>query len=170
MDKQTIQFDMELFQGYTCIGCAVINDLVFEVEFTNDEISLMKQLVSHLNETLYSQGIMPVLKDGAPDLYNRMEQAARNAIFDFLVEDGIRQGYIDFDEDELRANYRKDYGIGNDEEIDEQDLRNWEYEEMERVRCSSLKWVRARYSVDKDVDMDDYNPDYTVEIPADFLP
>ena len=34
MNKQKIQFDMELFQGYTCIGCAVINDL--EVDYTID--------------------------------------------------------------------------------------------------------------------------------------
>ena len=46
MNTQTIQFDMELFQGYTCIGCAVVNDLSLEVEFTDDEIAQMKQLVS----------------------------------------------------------------------------------------------------------------------------
>ena len=27
MNKQKIHFDMELFQGYTCIGCAVIDDV-----------------------------------------------------------------------------------------------------------------------------------------------
>jgi hypothetical protein len=69
MNKQTIHFDMEVFQGYTCIGCAVVNDLAIEVEFTNDEIAQMKQLVSRLDETLYSEGIMPVLKDDAPELY-----------------------------------------------------------------------------------------------------
>lgn len=170
MNTQKIHFDMELFQGYTCIGCAVINDLAFEVEFTDEEISKMKQLISQLDETLYSQGIIPVLKDGAPELHERMEDAARNTIFDFLVEDGIRQDYIELDEDELRANYRKDFGIDDDEEIDKNDYYDWECDEMERIRCSNIKWVRARYSVDKDVDMDDYNPDYTVDIPADFLP
>ena len=119
MDKQTIHFDMEVFQGYTCIGCAVINDLALEVEFTDDEISKMKQLVSKLDETLYSEGIMPVLKDDAPELYDRMETAVRNEIFDFLVRDGIRQGYIEFEEDELQANFRKDFEIGDDEEFDE---------------------------------------------------
>ena len=125
MNKQTIQFDMELFQGYTCIGCAVVNDLTFEVEFTDDEILKMKQLVADLDED-YSPGMMPMLKDGAPDLYERMEDAARDAIFDFFVEDGIRQDYIEFDKDELRANYRKDFGIGDDKEIDEHGYSNWE--------------------------------------------
>ena len=169
MNKQTIQFDMELFQGYTCIGCAVINDLAFEVEFTDDEIAQMKQLVSRLDETLYSDGIMPVLKDAAPDLYDRMERAARNEIFDFLVSDGIRQGYIEFDDDELRDNFRKDFEIGDDEEIDDDSFYNWYDEEMDRIRCSGLAWIRSRYSVDDQVNMD-ITPDYTVDIPADFLP
>ena len=54
MNKQKIQFDMELFQGYTCIGCAVINDLEVEAEFTDDEIAKMRQLVSQVDETDYS--------------------------------------------------------------------------------------------------------------------
>lgn len=58
-NKQTIHFDFELFQGYTCIGCAVINDLAMEVEFTDDEVAMMKQLVSQIDETDYSKGIMP---------------------------------------------------------------------------------------------------------------
>ena len=138
MNKQKIQFDMELFQGYTCIGCAVINDLEVEAEFTDDEIAKMRQLVSQVDETDYSKGIMPVLKDGAPDLYDRMETAARNEIFDFLVSDGIRQGYTEFEEDELRANFRKDFGIGDDEAIDEDSYYEWYDEEMARIRCSGL--------------------------------
>jgi len=168
MNKQTIKFEMEIFRGYTCIGCAVVNDLELEVEFTDDEIQKMKQLVADLDED-YSPGMMPMLKDGAPDLYERMEDAARDAIFDFFVEDGIRQDYIEFDKDELRANYRKDFGIGDDEEIEEHDYSDWVYDEMQRVRCSSLKWIRARYSVDDHVDLDPI-PEYTVDIPSDFLP
>jgi hypothetical protein len=76
---------MELFQGYTCIGCAVINDLTFELEFTDDEVAQMKQLVSKIDEADYSKGIMPVLREGAPALYDRMDKAARSEIFDFLV-------------------------------------------------------------------------------------
>ena len=169
MNKKTIHFDMELFQGYTCVGCAVVDDLTLAVDFTDDEIALMKQLVSQLDEALYSDGIMPVLKDGAPDLYDRMEEAARNEIFDFFVLDGIRQDYIELDEDELRANYRKDFGIGDDEELDEDSYYEWCDEEMARVRCSGLAWIRARYSVDDQVSLDEL-PNYTVDIPVDFLP
>ena len=160
---------MELFQGYTCMGCAVVNDLALEVEFTDEEIAQMKQLVSNLDETLYSEGIMPVLKDGAPELYDRMESAVHKEIFDFLVRNGIRQGYIEFEDDELRANFRKDFGIGDDEEIDEDSYYEWYDEEMDRIRCSSLIWIRARYSVDDQVNKD-VIPNYTVDIPVEFLP
>ena len=98
-NKQTVHFNIEYFQGVTCIGCAVIEDLDIEVEFTDDEIAQMRQLVSQLDEALYSQGLMPVLKDAAPELHERIDSAARSAIFDFLVEDGIRQGYIEADDD-----------------------------------------------------------------------
>ena len=169
MNTLTIQFDMELFQGYTCIGCAVINDLEIEVEFTDDEIAQMKQLVSKIDETDYSKGIMPVLCEGAPALYDRLDKAARSEIFDFYVRDGISQGYIEFEDDELQANFRKDFGIGDDEEIDDDEYYEWYDEEMDRIRCSGLSWIRSRYSVDDQVSMEE-EPDYTVDIPSDFLP
>lgn len=97
-NKQTVQFDIEYFQGVTCIGCAMIEDLTIEVEFTDDEIAQMRQLVSQLEEYLYSDGLMPVLKDAAPELHKRIDSAARSAIFDFIIEDGIRQGYIKADD------------------------------------------------------------------------
>ena len=169
MEKQTIQFDMELFQGYTCIGCAVVNDLAIEVEFTDEEIAQMKQLVSQIEDEDYSQGIMPVLKDAAPELYKRIDDEARSEIIDFLYEDGISQGYIEFDDEELRRNFLKDYNL-TEEDYDQDLYYDWYNDEMARIRCSSLRWIRSRYSIDDQVSVDDYNPNYTVDIPADFLP
>ncbi len=79
-DQTAISFEMEIFQGYTCIGCAVVNDLEVEVEFSLEELSKMRYLVSQLDEDLYSEGIMPVLRDGAPELYERMMSAVRKGI------------------------------------------------------------------------------------------
>ena len=169
MEKQTIQFDMELFQGYTCIGCAVVNDLAIEVEFTDEEFAQMKQLVSQIEDEDYSQGIMPVLKDAAPELYKRIEDAARSEIIDFLYEDGISQGYIEFDDDELRRNFLKDYNL-TEEDYDQDLYYDWYNEEMARIRCSGLRWIRSRYSIDDQVSVDDYNPNYTVDIPVEILP
>ena len=167
-DQTVISFEMEIFQGYTCMGCAVVNDLEVEMGFSLKELSRMRYLVSQLNEGLYCEGIMPVLRDGAPELYERMLSAVKRAIFDFFVEDGISQGFIDFDEEELRRNFLKDYGL-DDEDFDEDLYYEWYDEEMERIRCSGLRWIRSRYSVDDHVSMEDL-PDYTVDIPTAFLP
>lgn len=166
-DQTVISFEMEIFQGYTCIGCAVVNDLDVEEEFSLEELSKMRYLVSQMDEN-YSEGIMPVLRDGAPELYERMLSAVRNAIFDFYVEDGINQGYIEYDDDELRQNFLKDYGL-DDEDFDEDLYYDWHKEEMARISCSGLRWIRSRYSVDNQVSMEEL-PDYTVDIPVAFLP
>ena len=166
-DQTGISFEMEIFQGYTCMGCAVVNDLEVEVEFSLEELSKMRYLVSQLDEDLYSEGIMPVLRDGAPELYERMLSAVRDTIFDFFVEDGISQGFIEFEEDELRRNFLKDYCL-DDEDYDEDLYYEWYDEEMARIRCSGLRWIRSRYSVDDQVSMEEL-PDYTVDIPVAFL-
>jgi len=166
--KQTIQFEIEYCQGVTCIGCAMIADLDIDVEFTEDEIAKMRKLVSQLDEDHYSDGLMPMLKDAASELHERIDSAARSAIFDFLVEDGIDQGYIEFDDDELRRNFLKDYDL-TEEDYDESLYDEWYDEEMSRINCSDLLWIRSRYSVDDQVTLED-NPDYTCNIPVDFLP
>lgn len=38
-DQTAINFEMEIFQGYTCTGCAVVNDLEVEVKFSLEELS-----------------------------------------------------------------------------------------------------------------------------------
>ena len=167
-DQTVITFEMEIFQGYTCMGCAVVNDLEVEEGFSLEELSRMRYLVSQLDEERYSEGIMPVLRDGAPELYERMLSRVRSAIFDFFVEDGISQGFIDFDEDELRRNFLKDYSL-DDEDFNENLYYEWYDEEMARIRCSGLRWIRARYPVDDHVSMEEL-PKYTVDIPTAFLP
>ena len=122
-DQTVITFEMEFFQGYTCMGCAVVNDLEVEEAFSLKELSKMRYLVSQLDED-YSKGIMPVLLDDAPELYERMRSAVCDTIFDFFVEDGISQGYIEFEEDELRRNFQKDYGL-DDEDYDEDLYYEW---------------------------------------------
>ena len=149
MDKKAVDFSIMYFQGVTCGGCSVVDELDLKVEFTEDEVAQMRQLVSQLDEECYSEGILPVLEEAAPTLHQRIREAARKRIFDFLVRQGISLDYIEFKEKELLANYRKD---------------------MDRIRHNDLQWVRSRYSVDDSVCMDDDDLDYTVDIPTEFLP
>ena len=184
-DKQTVHFDMYYNQGYTCTGCAMIADLPIDIEFTNDEIAKMRQLVSKVDEVDYSEGIMPVLKDEAPELYHRIDDVARSKIFEFLVEEGILQGYIEFDEDELHRNFENDMEDGtfefvtsdyfdegeqpDDESLKEEAYHIWYEREMSNIDNEDLDRIRSRYSVDNQVTMED-NPNYTVDIPPSFLP
>ena len=39
---------------------------------------------------------------------------------------------------------------------------------MAHIRCSGLRWIHARYSVDDQISMEEL-PDYTVDIPVAFL-
>ena len=184
-NKQTVQFEIEYFQGVTCIGCAVVSDLDIEVEFTDDEIAQMRQLVSQVDEDMYSEGILPVLKDSAPELYVKINDAARSAIFDFLVISGIHQGYIELDEYELQRNFALDVKDGTfdffdgdlfecdepptEEELNEKKYNAWYEEEMSRVHSESLSWIRSRYSVDNQVEMPE-NLIFTCDIPVELLP
>ena len=163
----------------------MITDLTIRVSFTNDEIAQMRQLVRQLDEELYSEGMMPMLKDAAPELYERIDTAACSAIFDFLVENGIRLGYIEFDDEELRRNFEKDVDDGTfefvesdyfspdddptDEELQEKMYDVWYDHEMSEIEYPDLNKIRSRYSVDEQVDMED-KPEYTCDIPARFLP
>lgn len=184
-NEEVITFEMEIFPGYTCMGCAVVNDLEVEEVFSPEELSKMRYLVSQLDEELYSEGIMPVLRDGAPELYERMLSKVRSAIFDFFVEDGISQGYIDFEEEDLRRNFLKDLENGDfifipcqhfsfdehptEEEMDEKMYEVWYEEEMDRINYMGLSWIRSRYSIVDNVSMEEL-PEYTVDIPVAFLP
>lgn len=163
-NKQSIQFDLSYNQGCTCIGCAMIADLIVEEEFSAEEIALMKQLVSQVDDEDYSQGIMPLLKEGAPSLYDRLDKAARYAIFEFLVQDGFRNGYIELDDDELRKNYEQDV----EDEFDEESYQKWREQEMSDLETMDLEWIRSRYTIEDHVEMED-DPDYTIDIPVDFL-
>ena len=183
--SKLLTFDIEYFQGTSCVGCAMIADLAINVTFANQQIELMRQLVSLVDEELYCEGILPVLKDSAPELYVKIDDVARSAIFDFLVINGIRQGYIELDEYELQRNFAHDVKNGafeffdddlfesdeppTEDELNEKKYNAWYDEEMSRVRSESLSWIRSRYSVDNQVEMPE-NLIYTCDIPVELLP
>ena len=137
------------------------------------------------DEDMYSEGILPVLKDSAPELYVKIDDAARSAIFDFLVINGIRQGYIELDEYELQRNFALDVKDGTfeffdgdfiecdepptEEGLNEKKYNAWYDEEMSRVHSESLSWIRSRYSVDNQVEMPE-NLIFTCDIPVELLP
>ena len=80
----------------------------------------------------------------------------------------LEKTYSELDDDELRRNFLKDYNL-TEEDYDENLYYDWYDEEMARIRCSGLRWIRARYSIDDQVSMEEL-PDYTEDIQVAFLP
>ena len=81
-----------------------------EVELSDQEIILIKQLVSQSTSKRY--GLMPILEDGAPDLYDKLWQAIdpslrapdlydklwkaiEQSLRDEVLEDGCKNGFVE---------------------------------------------------------------------------
>ena len=92
--KTILAFDIMVFEGKICGGCEMIRDLIAEVSFTDGEIAQMRQLVSKLDDALYSEGLMPVLKESAPELYERI---------DTVVKDMIKRDYSILEGSDMEA-------------------------------------------------------------------
>ena len=64
-----------------------------EVELSDQEIILIKQLVSQSTSKRY--GLMPILEDGAPDLYDKLWKAIEQSLRDEVLEDGCKNGFVE---------------------------------------------------------------------------
>lgn len=68
-----------------------------EVDLSEQEIALIKKLVK--GSRSLRRGLMPVLADGAPELYDKLWKAIEQPLRDTVLEDGRKNGYVD-DENE----------------------------------------------------------------------
>lgn len=68
-----------------------------EVELNDQEIALIKHLVNQCPNKRY--GLMPILEDGAPEIYEKIWMAIEQPLRDVVLEDGRKNGFID-DENE----------------------------------------------------------------------
>ena len=174
-NKQAVHFDIEYY------GFTPMTDLSIEVGFTPDEIELMRKLVSQLDRSLYNEGILFVLQDAAPDLYNRIVVAARSEIYDHLVLEAFRNNEIEFNDSDLQFNFENDVKSGRfkfepddftefSEQLDPEELKarefdTWYEEEMNK----GFEYLRSRYPIDEQVEIPQ-GLIYICEIPSDFLP
>lgn len=111
MNKKTIKLHIELVVDYECPGIAMTEDLFTEVSFSDEEVARIRQLVK--DSTCDEEaGLMPVLEQDAPALYQRVSEAADKAIKAFRLIDGIKNDYIKLDEDQMRKNFKEDYESG----------------------------------------------------------
>lgn len=70
-----------------------------EMELCDQEIALIRELVKQSPSKRY--GLMPILEDGAPELYNKLWSAIERPLQDVVSEDGRKNGFVgDTDNDE----------------------------------------------------------------------
>jgi hypothetical protein len=176
------QLNIELFQGYMCPGIPVTEDLTVEVEFSNEEVVKIRQLVSSYDGD-EEAGLMPILLNDAPELHERIAKAAFQVIYDFYLLDGLRNDYIELDEEDQRRNFKQDLESGefnpeeyiedsvwcNEVPTDEDELFNlWQDWERDQFSSCDAAWALARYpDLPDHIDVSD-DQEYICFIPDAF--
>ena len=64
-----------------------------EVELNDKEIALIKHLVNQCPNKRY--GLMPILEDGAPEIYEKIWKAIEQPLRDVVLADGRKNGFVD---------------------------------------------------------------------------
>ena len=64
-----------------------------EVELNDQEIGLIKHLVNQSPSKRY--GLMPILEDGAPEVYEKIWMAIEHPLRDVVLADGRKNGFVD---------------------------------------------------------------------------
>ena len=64
-----------------------------EVELNDQEIVLIKHLVNQCPNKRY--GLMPILEDGAPEIYEKIWKAIEQPLRDMVLADGRKNGFVD---------------------------------------------------------------------------
>lgn len=180
---EKISFDIELFEGYTCQGCAMIENLRAEVEFSDEEVAKMRQLVKNFDGDK-GAGIMPILEDDDPELHERLAKAINKEIFEYYVIEGVNNDYFEFEEEHRKAVFKQDLESGefvpeeflpdsiwcDEVPTDEEELL---YLWMEWVRKAcrdhDAEWILARYpEIDDQMEIDESYQNYICFIPKEL--
>ena len=69
-----------------------------EVDLNDQEIALIKQLVKQCPSKRH--GLMPILEDGAPELFDKLWRAIEQPLRDTVLEDGRKNGFVDDENDD----------------------------------------------------------------------
>lgn len=184
MDKTTKKYSLyiENDEGFTCMGEQMVSGLTIDVCFTDEEVATIRQLVNDA-EAGKEDNLMPILEGSAPDLYQRIDKAARRAMFDYYLMEAAGEYNIEFDEEEQRENFKKDLESGlfvPDEFVGESDNYSevpedeeklfdlWSEWEYNKFGEEDAAWIRSRYTID-DSSIDVSEEEYICHIPKEWF-
>ena len=157
------------------------------VEFTDEEVALLVQMIRHYNCTDL-EGID--LENAYPEIYAKLEQAHRDAAYQaeymHWLKEGYDEGYYEYDQEELMSYCEEECGFCFEEEpedfMDEDgDFDEEAYEESKYD--AFVEWLDDYiYSLDDEefvdflvnhmnaeVDMSSWSEDYTVSLPPAII-
>ena len=178
------QLDIELFEGCTCPGIPVTEELSFDVEFSDEEVAKIRQLVNDYTGDKEA-GLMPILQDEAPELHKRIAKAAFQEIYNYYLLDGLCSGKIELNEDDQRRNFKQDLESGEfdpEEYIEDSGLYDevptdedelfylWTGWESEQFSSHDFEWILERYpDLPEYIEIDEDDQEYICFIPDAFL-
>ena len=81
MQRKIYSFRIDADTDYTCVGAPMpqSENILVEVSLSNEEVETIKSLVAK-SPFDRDAGLMPVLENDAPVLYDRIDKAAKKAI------------------------------------------------------------------------------------------
>ena len=180
--KKSYTFYIKVAEGFDCAGALMDEGLTIDVEFTDDEVAAIRQLI-YGAKAGEKENLMHILEDTAPELYRRIDDAARLAMFDFYLVQEAQEYNIDFDEEEQQENFLKDLESGifvPDDFIEESDNYSevpedddelfdlWTEWEHNKFAEEDATWIRSRYTID-DTWIDVSNDMFFCYIPEEWL-
>lgn len=181
-EKKKYMFCIDLADGVDCIGSSEEDSICFDVELSDDEVAAIRQLVKEAQAS-EEDDLMPILESAELSVYQRIDKAARAAMFDYFLVQSAENYDIDFDEDEQRMNFKKDLESGlfdpdefieessNYSEVpeDEEELFDlWSEWENRQFGIEDAAWIRSRYTVDES-QIDVSGDEYFCYIPEEFF-
>lgn len=196
----TFSFESELCLGYACNYNGVYLDYSGSVDLTEEEVQCLVNLIRENDGETDVEKLG--LEEKYPDIFEKLDyayhEAAREANYRNWLIEGYENGYFDEPDDFYEAlekdglfkfeltpeqieEFKEEYGLEDDEEIDEEDLEDYFADAKQEA---FEEWIGEYYdSLDEDGKVDfietyygdvmehgdpgDY--DYTVEIPDEII-
>jgi hypothetical protein len=180
--KKKYDLYLEIVEERSWMWMPLYDGITIDVDFSDDEVETIRQLVSNAGAG-EEDNLMPIIEDAAPEVFQRIDKAARSAMFDYYLVQADQDYNIEFDEDEQRRNFEHDLESGlfvpedfveesdNYSEVPEDDEElfdlwsEWEHNKFEE---EDAEWIRSRYTIDENA-IDVSEDEYICYIPEEWM-
>lgn len=180
--KKKYDLYLEIVEERSWMGMPLYDGITIDVDFSDDEVATIRQLVINAGAG-EEDNLMPIIEDAAPEVFQRIDKAARSAMVDYYLVQAAQDYNIELDEDEQRRNFEHDFESGlfvpedfieesdNYSEVPEDDEElfdlwsEWEHKKFEE---EDAEWIRSRYTIDESA-IDVSEDEYICYIPEEWL-